>query len=51
VVAVPIMAAVMLVVSGKKEPRLPLWLLGWLAAAAMALAAGLMIWSSWSAAA
>jgi hypothetical protein len=43
VVAVPIMAAVMLVVSGKKELQLPRWLLGM-----VGVAVGLMIWSSWS---
>jgi len=50
VVAVPIMVATMVVVSSKRERRLalPLWLmiLGWLAAALMAVAVALMIWSS-----
>lgn len=51
IVAVPIMAATMLVVSSKREARLvalPRWLmiLGWLAAALMALAVVLLIWSS-----
>ena len=51
IVAVPIMAATMLVVSNKREARmvaLPRWLLilGWLAAALMALAVVLLIWSS-----
>jgi len=50
VVAVPIMVATMVVVSSKREKRLalPRWLmiLGWLAAALMALAVVLMIWSS-----
>jgi NRAMP (natural resistance-associated macrophage protein)-like metal ion transporter len=51
IVAVPIMAATMLVVSSKHETRLvalPRWLmiLGWLAAALMALAVVLLIWSS-----
>jgi Mn2+/Fe2+ NRAMP family transporter len=51
VVAVPIMVATMLVVSNKRIARqvpLPRWLmvLGWLAAALMALAVVLMIWSS-----
>jgi Mn2+/Fe2+ NRAMP family transporter len=51
VVAVPIMIAMMLVVAGNKGIKpsgLPRWLkiLGWLAAALMALAVGLLIWSS-----
>ncbi len=50
VVAVPIMIATMLVVSSKHETRLklPRWLmiLGWLAAALMAIAVILLIWSS-----
>jgi len=51
VVAVPIMVAMMPVVSGGKGPRsvsLPRWLtlLGWLAAALMALAVALLLWSS-----
>jgi Mn2+/Fe2+ NRAMP family transporter len=54
VVAVPIMVAMMLVVSGGKGPRsvsLPRWLtlLGWLAAALMALAVALLLWSSFGA--
>jgi Mn2+/Fe2+ NRAMP family transporter len=50
VVAVPIMVATMIVVSSKREEglALPLWLviLGWLAAALMAIAVILLIWSS-----
>ena len=50
VVAVPIMVATMIVVSNKREKALalPLWLmiLGWLAAALMAIAVILLIWSS-----
>jgi NRAMP (natural resistance-associated macrophage protein)-like metal ion transporter len=50
IVAVPIMIATMIVVSSKRETRLalPLWLmiLGWLAAALMAIAVALLIWSS-----
>jgi hypothetical protein len=51
IVAVPIMVAMMLVVSGNRGPKsllLPQWLklLGWLAAALMALAVGLLLWSS-----
>jgi len=51
IVAVPVMIATMLVVSNRREARkvpLPSWLLilGWLAAALMALAVGLLIWSS-----
>jgi NRAMP (natural resistance-associated macrophage protein)-like metal ion transporter len=48
VVAVPIMIAMMLIVSGRKAISLPRWLktLGWLAAALMALAVGLLFWSS-----
>lgn len=50
IVAVPIMIATMLVVSSKHETRLalPRWLmiLGWLAAALMAVAVALLIWSS-----
>ena len=51
IVAVPIMVAVMLVVSRRQDLQLPTWLraLGWLATALMALAVGLFIWSSlWS---
>ena len=51
IVAVPIMLATMLVVSSEREARqvkLPRWLLilGWLAAALMAIAVALLIWSS-----
>jgi NRAMP (natural resistance-associated macrophage protein)-like metal ion transporter len=51
VVAVPIMIAMMLLISGKTRIRsliLPRWLkiLGWLGAALMALAVGLLVWSS-----
>ena len=51
IVAVPIMLATMVVVSSKREARrvaLPRWLLilGWLAAALMALAVALLMWSS-----
>ena len=51
VVAVPIMIAMMLLVSRKTRIRsliLPRWLktLGWLGAALMALAVGLLVWSS-----
>jgi len=51
VVAVPIMVAMMLVVSGRKGLQslsLPRWLtlLGWLAAALMALTVVLLVWSS-----
>jgi NRAMP (natural resistance-associated macrophage protein)-like metal ion transporter len=48
VVAVPIMIAMMLIASGRKAISLPRWLktLGWLAAALMALAVGLLLWSS-----
>ena len=51
IVAVPIMIATMLVVSGKREARLtslPRWLLivGWLAGILMAIAVALLIWSS-----
>jgi Mn2+/Fe2+ NRAMP family transporter len=51
VLAVPIMVAMMLVVSsgqGLRTLSLPRWLrlLGWLDAALMALAVGLLIWSS-----
>jgi NRAMP (natural resistance-associated macrophage protein)-like metal ion transporter len=51
IVAVPIMAAMMLVVSrakGKAAISLPRWvkILGWLAAGLMALAVGLLGWSS-----
>jgi Mn2+/Fe2+ NRAMP family transporter len=50
IVAVPIMIATMVVVSSKREARLalPRWLmiLGWLAAALMAIAVILLIWSS-----
>jgi Mn2+/Fe2+ NRAMP family transporter len=58
VVAVPIMIAMMLVVSpreGKRSLTLPRWLrlLGWLAVALMGAAVGLLVWSTlpqWSAA-
>ena len=48
IVAVPIMLATMMVVSSKRETRrivLPGWLLilGWLAAALMAIAVGLLL--------
>jgi NRAMP (natural resistance-associated macrophage protein)-like metal ion transporter len=48
VVAVPIMLAMMLIVSSRKSISLPQWLktLGWLAMALMALAVGLLLWSS-----
>jgi NRAMP (natural resistance-associated macrophage protein)-like metal ion transporter len=51
IVAVPIMIATMLVVSSKRlalKVALPRWLLilGWLAAALMAIAVALLIWSS-----
>jgi len=51
VVAVPIMVATMVVVTSKHEARrvpLPRWLLllGWLAAALMALVVALLLWSS-----
>jgi NRAMP (natural resistance-associated macrophage protein)-like metal ion transporter len=51
IVAVPIMFATMVVVASKSEKRrilLPKWLLllGWLAAALMAVAVALLIWSS-----
>jgi Mn2+/Fe2+ NRAMP family transporter len=51
IVAVPVMIATMLVVSNRREARkvpLPRWLLilGWLASALMALAVGLLLWSS-----
>jgi NRAMP (natural resistance-associated macrophage protein)-like metal ion transporter len=53
VVAVPIMVAMMLVVSGggPRSVSLPRWLtlLGWLAAALMALAVALLLWSSFAA--
>jgi Mn2+/Fe2+ NRAMP family transporter len=48
VVAVPIMIAMMLVVSGNQAKlKLPRWLkvLGWLAAGLMAVAVGLLLWS------
>jgi len=53
VVAVPIMVAMMLVVSGRKGLQslsLPRWLtlLGWLAAALMALTVLLLVWSSFA---
>jgi Mn2+/Fe2+ NRAMP family transporter len=53
VVAVPIMVAMMLVVSSGQRLRtlsLPRWLklLGWLAAALMALAVVLLVWSSFA---
>ena len=51
IVAVPIMFATMVVVASKRQRRriaLPQWLilLGWLAAALMAIAVALLIWSS-----
>jgi Mn2+/Fe2+ NRAMP family transporter len=48
IVAVPIMLAMMLIVSGPKAISLPRWLkaLGWLATALMALAVGLLFWAS-----
>jgi Mn2+/Fe2+ NRAMP family transporter len=51
IVAVPIMVATMVVISGKRGPHMaviPRWLLilGWLAAGLMALAVVLLIWSS-----
>lgn len=51
IVAVPIMFATMVVVASKRETRrvaLPKWLLilGWIAAALMAVAVALLIWSS-----
>jgi Mn2+/Fe2+ NRAMP family transporter len=51
IVAVPIMIAMMLIVSSRKGAQLfalPQWikLLGWLASAMMALAVGLLVWSS-----
>lgn len=50
VVSVPIMAAMMLTVSGKTRPALglPLWLkvLGWLATLLMAIAVGAFVWAS-----
>ena len=49
VVAVPIMVAMMLLVSGSQQLlSLPRWLklLGWLAAALMAVAVGLLVWST-----
>ena len=51
IVAVPIMIAMMLIVSSRKGTQLfalPRWikLLGWLASAMMALAVGLLVWSS-----
>jgi len=51
IVAVPIMIAVMLIISSRKGRDvflLPRWLriLGWLASALMALAVGLFVWSS-----
>jgi len=53
IVAVPIMAAMMVMVSrarGIRSLSLPYWLtsLGWLAAALMTLAVGLLVWSSLS---
>ena len=51
VIAVPIMLAMMLVVSGKHEKlKLPRWLkvLGWLAAALMAVAVALLLWSEFA---
>jgi Mn2+/Fe2+ NRAMP family transporter len=52
IVAVPIMAAMMILVSSTKARlvlALPRWvmLLGWAATALMALAVGLLAWSSW----
>ena len=50
IIAVPIMFAMMLVVSGENQVlRLPSWLkvLGWLAAALMAVAVVLLFWSEW----
>lgn len=50
VVAVPIMAVMMVLISRKKGPSvaLPVWLksLGWLSTALMALAVALMLWSA-----
>ncbi|MEJ1970706.1 MAG: divalent metal cation transporter [Rhizomicrobium sp.] len=49
VVAVPIMAAMMVVAgNAQDDPKLPRWLvvLGWLATALMAIAVGLLAWSS-----
>lgn len=50
VVAVPIMAVMMILISRKKGPSvaLPVWLksLGWLSTALMALAVALMLWSA-----
>jgi NRAMP (natural resistance-associated macrophage protein)-like metal ion transporter len=50
VVAVPIMVAMMIVASSKRDSKLalPRWLivLGWLAAALMAVVVGLLIWTS-----
>jgi Mn2+/Fe2+ NRAMP family transporter len=48
VVAVPIMIAMMMIVSGSKAISLPRWLklLGWLAASLMTIAVGLLVWSS-----
>ncbi len=50
VVAVPIMAVMMLVVSRTSTLLLPAWLkvLGWFATALMAVAVGLLFWSSFS---
>jgi len=51
VIAVPIMLAMMLAVSGKHETlKLPRWLrvLGWLAAALMAIALALLLWSEFA---
>ena len=50
VVAVPIMAVMMIVITpraGTRTPVLPVWLrtLGWLATALMAIAVALMVWS------
>jgi len=48
IVAVPIMLAMMLVVTGNTVLALPRWLsaLGWLATSLMTLAVGLLIWSA-----
>jgi Mn2+/Fe2+ NRAMP family transporter len=52
-IAVPIMIAMMLAVSNRKDSAaisLPRWLkiLGWLAAAVMAATAGLLVWSQFA---
>jgi Mn2+/Fe2+ NRAMP family transporter len=48
VVAVPIMLAMMFIVTSRKAISLPPWIkaLGWLATALMALAVGLLFWPS-----